>query len=93
MNIFIYIYVLWGYPSGQIWLVVGGRGARGWFNCSTLNSAITLHVDNCAQLVNCCATMFYYVMYIYRLWSEFGVEEARTIFWDCLEKGKGIIYL
>jgi len=23
------------------------------------------------------------------LWSEFGVEEARTIFWDCLEKGKG----
>jgi len=23
------------------------------------------------------------------LWSEFGVEEARTLFWDCLEKGKG----
>jgi len=23
------------------------------------------------------------------LWSEFGVQEARQLFWDCLEKGKG----
>ena len=23
------------------------------------------------------------------LWSEFGINEARSIFWDCLERGKG----
>ena len=23
------------------------------------------------------------------LWSEFGISEARTLFWDCMEKGKG----
>ena len=23
------------------------------------------------------------------LWSEYGVTEARQLFWDCLEKGKG----
>lgn len=23
------------------------------------------------------------------LWSEFGVAEARDLFWNCLEKGKG----
>ena len=23
------------------------------------------------------------------LWSEYGVGEARQLFWDCLEKGKG----
>lgn len=26
------------------------------------------------------------------LWSEYGVAEARQIFWDCLEKGKGMSF-